>query len=78
MPKSARHQYAARKAGAEKPVKTAYRIVDPNHVPDLRNEFAGTKVRKHHQDGKQHQVVHLTPAQAKFYLDSGSIEPLHS
>ena len=75
MPKSVRHQNAARKEAAAKgPVRTAYRIADPNHVPDMRGEFAGAKVKKH----SGHQVVHLTDAQAKFYLDGGAIEKLSS
>jgi hypothetical protein len=74
MPKSVRHQNAARKAGAEPPEKTAYRIADPNHVPDMRGEFAGVKVRKH----AEHQVVHLTEQQAKFYIDNGALEKLES
>lgn len=74
MPKSVRHQNAARKAAAVPPVRTAYRITDPNHTPDLRGEFAGAKVKR----VGGHQTVNLTPAQAKFYLDSGAIEKLQS
>jgi hypothetical protein len=75
MPKSVRHHNAARKAkAAQGPVRTAYKITDPNHMPDLKGEFAGVKVKQ--QGGAQ--VVLLTPSQAKFYLDSGAIEPLAS
>ena len=75
MPKSVRHQNAARKAAAAQgPVRTAYRITDPNHVPDMKGEFAGAKVKT----VSGYQVVHLTEAQAKFYLDSGAIEKLAS
>jgi hypothetical protein len=73
MPKSVRHQNAARKA-AKAPEKTAYRIADPHHVPDMKGEFAGAKVRKH----AEHQVVHLTERQAKFYVDNGVLEKLQS
>jgi hypothetical protein len=74
MPKSVRHQNAARKAAAKPPEKTAYRIADPHHTPDMKGEFAGAKVRR----SGEHQVVHLTPAQAKFYLDNGALEKLQS
>jgi hypothetical protein len=74
MPKSVRHHNAARKAGLKPPDKTAYRIVDPHHTPDLRGEFAGAKVKKH----SGHQVVHLTEKQAKFYIDGGVLEKLQS
>jgi hypothetical protein len=75
MPKSNRHHHAARKAAAEAgpPPKVAYKITDENHTPDLKGEFAGSKVRRHHEG---HQVVHLTDRQAKFYIDNGAIEPL--
>jgi hypothetical protein len=81
MPKSTRHHNLARRAAAAAgpPPKTAYKIVDPHHTPDLRGEFAGAKVRKHTMGGQtHHQVVHLTEKQAKFYLDNGAIEPLQS
>jgi hypothetical protein len=67
-----RHRRAARKMGAAAPVLTAYVICDPDHRPDLRGEFAGTKVVRM---GSQ-QVVYLSASAARFYLDSGSIEPL--
>jgi hypothetical protein len=57
-----------------KPQETAeYVITDPAHHPDLRGEFAGAKVQRR---GEQ-QIVRLTPAQAKFYIDQGGLEPLN-
>jgi hypothetical protein len=56
------------------PERKPYAIVDVNHTPDLRGEFAGVKVKR--QSGQQ--IVMLTDKQAKFYIDSGSIRPLAS
>jgi hypothetical protein len=67
-----RHRRAARKLGAVGPVLKAYVILDPDHHADLRGEFAGVRVT---QVGGQ-QVVMLSDTAARFYLDSGSIEPL--
>jgi hypothetical protein len=72
MPKSPRHDRAAKKAGKPAPEIKAYVITDPHHRPDLRGEFAGAKVRKM---GMQ-QVVDLTDKAAKYYLDAGAIKPL--
>jgi hypothetical protein len=74
MPKSVRHHNAARKAAKLPPEKVAYKITDPHHTPDMKGEFAGAKVRR--QGGAQ--VVLLTPAQAKFYVDQGVLEKLQS
>jgi hypothetical protein len=68
-----RHRRAARKLGALGPVKKAYVVLDSDHRPDLRSEFAGSKVKI---IGGQH-VVMLDDATARFYLDSGSIELLN-
>jgi hypothetical protein len=67
--KSIRHHHAARLAQKQPPQTHEYEILDPSHQPDLRGEFAGTKVM--HRGGKH--FVRLNDAQAKFYLDSGSI-----
>ena len=74
MPKSVRHQNAARKAAAKPPEKTAYKITDPSHTPDMRGEFAGAKVKR----SGEHQIVHLTERQAKFYVDNGALEKMQS
>ena len=47
-----------------------YEILDPDHRPDLRGEFAGTRVQ---QRGDK-QIVNLTEVQAKFYLDQGVLK----
>jgi hypothetical protein len=67
-----RHRRAARKLGMAKPELKAYVILDSHHRPDLRGEFAGAKVKR--INGKQ--IVHLSAKSARFYLDSGSIEPM--
>jgi hypothetical protein len=54
------------------PVLKSYVIVDADHRPDLRGEFAGAKVQI---IGGRH-VVKLPDETARFYLDSGSIVPL--
>jgi hypothetical protein len=74
MPKSTRHHNMARKAAMNAPEKKPYLITDPSHIPDLRGEFAGAKVKR---NGAQ-QIVYLTPAQAKFYSDQGALKPLAS
>jgi hypothetical protein len=71
MALSVRQQYLAKKAKLmEKTPVHRYRVTDPHHRPDLRNEFAGAKVNKR----GEHHYVHLTPRQAQFYLDQGAIE----
>lgn len=68
-----RHRRAARKNQAVAiPQKKQYLILDSNHKPDLRGEFAGAKVSRI----GQHHTVWLTDKTARFYLDSGSIEPV--
>lgn len=47
-----------------------YEVLDPMHEPDLNGELAGGKVYK--KSGKEY--VKLTEDQARFYLDSGSIQ----
>ena len=70
---SNRHHRAARRLAATLgPQTRVYEIIDPNHVPDLRGEFAGVKVRR--EGGKQ--FVTLTDPQAKFYLDQGALKPV--
>jgi len=68
--KAIRHHHAARLAPRQQPSTHEYEILDPSHRPDLRGEFAGAKV--FHRGGKQ--FVRLHEAQAKFYLDSGSVQ----
>ena len=72
MPFAHRHHRAARKAGPVAPETFLYEIVDSNHMPDLRGEFAGVKVQRH---GAK-QVVRLTAEQAKFYLDGGGLKKM--
>lgn len=68
MPKA----YNRARVPAKQPAaKRDYVIVDPGHRPDMRGEFGGAKVAL--VAGKQ--VVRLSEAQAKFYLDSGVIRP---
>jgi hypothetical protein len=66
------HRAALKNKKVLGPVRKAYVIQDINHRPDLRGEFGGVKVL--HASGKH--LVHLTDKAARFYLDSGSIEPL--
>ncbi len=74
MPKAYRHVRAAKQAAAGRPLaKKDYVIIDPAHKPDLRGEFAGAKVT--YVGGQQ--MVRLSDAQAKFYLDQGTIRPLN-
>lgn len=71
--KSNRHRRAAMKLGASLvPESRDYEILDPDHRPDLRGEFAGAKVQ---QRGDK-QIVNLNDAQAQFYLDQGALKPM--
>lgn len=70
MPVSHRHKRRAHKLGSRGPSARKYRITDPTHSPDIKGQFAGVKVHVHGAD----QFVHLTDAQAQFYVDQGSIE----
>jgi hypothetical protein len=54
--------------GAQDPTRE-YKIADPHHKPDLNGELGGARV--YMKNGVQY--VRLTPAQAKFYVDSGSL-----
>jgi hypothetical protein len=65
---SHRHNRAMQQARPVPQLKT-FHIVDPNHRPDLKGEFGGVKVERH---GNK-QVVRMTEAAARFYLDSGAI-----
>lgn len=69
---SQRHRYAAKQAGPVIMPLVEYEVIDPYHKPDLNGELAGGKVYK--RQGKQY--VMLTEEQARFYLDSGSIQPV--
>jgi hypothetical protein len=70
---SIRQQSLAKKAALlQKEATAEYVITDPHHHPDLRGEFANAKVYRR----GEHQLVRLTPAQAKFYIDQGGLEPL--
>lgn len=72
MAVSIRQQNLAKKAALMTPTETAeYVITDPHHQPDLRGEFAGSKV---YRRGEQ-QLVRLTQSQAQFYIDQGGLEP---
>lgn len=74
MPVSIREQRLAKQAAALIKDQTAeYVILDPAHHPDLKGEFAASRV---YRRGDK-QLVSLTPAQARFYLDQGGIEPLN-
>ncbi len=73
MAMSIRQQSLAKKEALMRGPETAeYVITDPHHHPDLRGEFAGSRV---YRRGEQ-QLVRLTPAQAKFHIDQGGLEPL--
>jgi hypothetical protein len=69
---STRNAYMAREAGRAPDPLAEYEVTDPNHKPDLNGELAGGKVYR--KGGKE--FVQLTEAQARFYLDSGSIKPV--
>ena len=68
---SQRQQYIAKQAGPPILPLVEYEVIDPNHKPDLNGELAGGKV---YRKGNK-QYVMLTEAQARFYLDSASIQP---
>jgi hypothetical protein len=72
MPHAHRHHRAKLRAVPVGPTRTRYEIVDKAHKPDDRGQFAGVPVER---IGGQ-QVVALTDAQAKFWLDNGAIRPL--
>jgi hypothetical protein len=75
MPKSLRHARIAKRAGPPPPAeRTAYRITDPHHKPDLRGHFAGVQVVRRGAA----QTVLLTANQARFYLDQGVLEPFRA
>jgi len=67
---SNRIAHLVRQAGRPSDPLIEYEVMDPNHEPDLNGELAGGKVYK--KGGKQ--FVRLTEDQARFYLDSGSIQ----
>jgi hypothetical protein len=69
---SQRHKYAAKQAARQPDELIEYEVIDPYHKPDLNGELAGGKVYR--KLGKQ--FVMLTEAQARFYLDGGSIKPV--
>jgi hypothetical protein len=67
---SNRIAYGQRQAGRPPDPLIEYEVLDPNHQPDLNGELAGGVV--YTKSGKQ--FVRLTEEQARFYLDSGSIQ----
>lgn len=68
-----RHRREARKMSAKLGPETHdYEIIDSAHKPDLHGELGGAKVS---MLGDK-QVVCLSRHAARFYLDSGSIQPL--
>jgi hypothetical protein len=69
--KAPRHRRLALKLGAALgPESRDYEILDPDHRPDMRGEFAGARVQ---QRGDK-QIVNLNDAQARFYLDQGALK----
>lgn len=72
--KSIRHHHAARLAKKLPPETYEYEILDPSHRPDLHGQLGGGKV--YYRGGKQY--VRLNEAQAKFYLDSGSLSKVEN
>ena len=72
MPASTRHYWAAVNAGRPPDPLVEFEVLDPNHEPDLNGELAGGKVYR--RGAKEY--VRLTVDQARFYLDSGSIQPV--
>lgn len=70
---SNRIAFAMRQAGRPPDPLIEYEVLDPNHQPDLNGELAGGVV--YTRSGKQ--FVRLTEEQARFYLDSGSIQPVN-
>ena len=71
---STRQANLARQAGRASDQLVEFEVTDPNHKPDLNGELAGGKVYR--RQGKE--FVMLTDAQARFYLDSGSIKPVEA
>ena len=69
---SNRHIYNAMNAARQPDPLIEYQVMDPYHQPDLNGELAGGKVYR--RGGKE--FVRLTAEQARFYLDSGSIQPV--
>jgi hypothetical protein len=69
---STRQAWLAKEAGRKPDPLIEYEVLDPHHKPDLNGELAGGKVYR--KLGKEY--VMLTEQQARFYLDSGSIQPV--
>lgn len=69
-----RQAYLAKQAGNQPAPLIEYEVLDPSHKPDLNGELAGGKVYR--KQGKEY--VQLTEAQARFYLDSGSLKPVET
>jgi hypothetical protein len=69
---STRQTWLAKEAGRKPDPLFEYEVLDPHHKPDLNGELAGGKVYR--KQGKE--FVMLTESQARFYLDSGSIQPV--
>lgn len=69
---STRGAWLAKEAGRKPDPLIEYEVLDPHHKPDLNGELAGGKVYR--KAGKE--FVMLTEQQARFYLDSGSIQPV--
>ena len=69
---STRQSWLARQATKQPAPLKEYEVIDPHHKPDLNGELAGGKV--YARGGKQ--LVQLTEAQARFYLDSGGIQEI--
>lgn len=70
MPKSLRHQFAARAAASLGPSRREYEITDPHFRPDMRGEFGGVKVEK--RAGKWY--VRFSAAQARYWIDQGVLK----
>jgi hypothetical protein len=68
---SVRRQRELDAAGVGAPL-IEFEVLDPAHEPDMNGELAGGKVYK--RGGKQY--VRLTAEQARFYLDSGTVQPV--
>ena len=67
---SSRNAYLAKEQGRKPDPLIEYEVLDPHHKPDLNGELAGGKVYR--KGGKE--FVMLTESQARFYLDSASIQ----
>jgi hypothetical protein len=67
---STRGAWLAKEAGRKPDPLIEYEVLDPHHKPDLNGELAGGKVYR--KQGREY--VMLTESQARFYLDSGSIQ----